>query len=57
MRDTSTGVSSDWTALELACDADAPLEVIDYLAQTTCHVGLDVTDWAGSILMESNKKH
>ena len=30
--DTSTGVSGDWTALELVCDADAPLEVINYLA-------------------------
>ena len=44
---TSTGVSNDWTALELACDVDAPLEVIHYLMQTTCHLGLDITNWAG----------
>ena len=53
--DTSTGVSDDWSALELACDANAPLKVIDYLAQTTRHLSLDITNWAGSILMERNR--
>ena len=51
---TSTGVSGDWTALELACDADAPLEVNDYLTHA-CHVSLDITNWAVSILMERNQ--
>ena len=53
--DTSTGVSGDWTSLELTCDANAPLEVIDYLAHATCHVSLDITNWAVSILMERNQ--
>ena len=53
--DTSTGVSGDWTPLELACDADAPLEMIHYLTQTTCHLSLDITNWAGSIVMERNR--
>ena len=52
--ETSTGVSSDWMALELACDANAPLdEVINYLVQLTHYLGLPLTDWGGSILMET----
>ena len=53
--ETSTGISSDWTALELACDADALDEVINYLVQLTQYIGLPLTDWGGSILMERNQ--
>ena len=43
-----SGVYSDWTTLELACDANAPLEVIDYLVESTRHVGDEVTHCRGS---------
>ena len=53
--ETITGVSSDWMALQLACDANAPDEVIDYLVQLTHYLSLRLTNWGGSILMERNR--
>ena len=53
--DESTGVCKDCTALEIACDASAPDEVISYLAQTTHQLGLPISNWPGESLMEMNQ--
>ena len=53
---TLSGVYGDWTALEMACDVDAPLKVINYLMEATHHVSDEVTNWGGSILMHQRRR-
>ena len=48
----STGYSYDYTALEFACGASAPDEVITLLAQTSRKFGYPINDFACEILME-----
>ena len=52
----STGyfISNDWKALELACDANAPVEVIKFLADTTHGLGFSISNMAERILTERN---
>ena len=39
-----------------ACDADAPLKVINYLAEATHHDNEEVTNWGGTILMHQRNR-
>ena len=40
--------------LELACDANAPVKMIKFLADTTCNLGFPVSNMAERILTERN---
>ena len=56
LADNSAGViDSDVTALEIACDVNAPDETISYLAATTRQLGLTIPKWPGEFLMEMNR--
>jgi hypothetical protein len=46
----------EWGALNLACDADAPLEVIQYLVDTTSRRGIPETDEALRIVIERKRE-